>query len=67
MSVGQGGREANNASFDGYISDGGRYVAFVSDPSNLVPHDTNKTTDAFSHAPTMPAVDASAQGSADAP
>jgi Tol biopolymer transport system component len=52
VSVGAAG-QANGASGGSYgnggptISAGGRYVAFTSDASNLVPGDTNETTDVF--------------------
>jgi Tol biopolymer transport system component len=41
------GRQANQHSFDPAISADGRYVAFESDASNLVPGDTNRSRDAF--------------------
>jgi CSLREA domain-containing protein len=41
LSVSAGGGEANDASFDPAISADGRYVAFYSYASNLVPGDTN--------------------------
>lgn len=41
------GVEANAASFNAAISGDGRVVAFASDASNLVPGDTNSTTDVF--------------------
>ena len=47
VSVGQGGGQANSASFDGYISGSGRYVAFLSYASSLVPEDANGQEDAF--------------------
>ncbi len=40
-------KTANGESFDPSISDNGRYVVFSSDASNLVPNDTNGTTDVF--------------------
>jgi Tol biopolymer transport system component len=42
-----GARESNDASFTPTVSSDGRYVAFVSDASNLVPHDTNHKSDVF--------------------
>ena len=39
--------EANDQSIHPSISSNGRVVAFLSDASNLVPNDTNATTDAF--------------------
>lgn len=47
VSVGRGGREANGASFDVAMSANGRYVTFISDASNLVRGDTNRTLDVF--------------------
>jgi Tol biopolymer transport system component len=47
VSVGPGGQQANGLSDDVAISAGGRFVAFVSDASNLVAGDTNHTTDVF--------------------
>ena len=41
------GVEANAESFNAAISGDGRVVAFASDGSNLVPGDTNSTTDVF--------------------
>lgn len=41
VSVASGGGQANNGSFDPVISADGRYVAFGSTASNLVPGDTN--------------------------
>ena len=49
VSVGTGGVEANNTSAWMSISADGRYVAFQSDASNLVPADTNGTGDVFVH------------------
>ena len=43
------GNEGNGASGGGYISFDGRYVLFGSSASNLVPGDTNGTTDTFVH------------------
>ena len=42
-----GGGSANNDSFGGAISRDGRFVAFESDASNLVPNDTNGASDVF--------------------
>ena len=47
VSVGEAGAQANYASNQPAISAGGRYVAFISDANNLVPGDTNDTTDVF--------------------
>ncbi len=47
VSVGIGGAEANEGSGGAAISGDGRFVAFVSDASNLVANDTNNTTDVF--------------------
>ena len=47
VSVGQGGIQADFDSHDGSISSDGRSVAFWSAATNLVPRDTNGTTDAF--------------------
>jgi Tol biopolymer transport system component len=41
VSLGQGGAQANGDSYDTAISADGRFVAFDSSASNLVPHDTN--------------------------
>lgn len=43
------GRQGNGDSFDPALSADGRFVAFSSDASNLVPGDTNDTTDIFVH------------------
>jgi Tol biopolymer transport system component len=43
------GQEGNLGSFGGTISPDGRYVAFVSLADNLVPGDTNGTSDFFVH------------------
>jgi Tol biopolymer transport system component len=42
-----GGGQANGGSFDATVSGGGRFVAFDSDASNLVPYDVNGATDIF--------------------
>jgi hypothetical protein len=49
VSVDSSGGEGNNRHGSSWpsISDDGRYVAFVSDASNLVPADTNGTADVF--------------------
>ncbi len=50
VSVSSSGEQANNFSdFPLSISNDGRYVAFNSDASNLVPNDTNNSTDIFIH------------------
>jgi tricorn protease-like protein len=47
VSVDSGGAQANGGSFRDQISADGRYVAFVSDATNLVPNDTNNAADVF--------------------
>jgi len=47
VSVGAGGAQADGASSRPAISSDGRYVAFVSDATNLVASDTNGRADAF--------------------
>src|SRR3954466_4634119 len=47
VSVGPHGRQANEASSSPAISADGRFVAFLSFASNLVPGDTNGATDIF--------------------
>jgi Tol biopolymer transport system component len=47
VSVATNGAQANNYNEYPAISAGGRYVAFVSDASNLVPGDTNDQPDVF--------------------
>ena len=47
VSVGPGGRQADDESFDLSISAGGSYVAFWSVATNLVPGDTNGWSDMF--------------------
>lgn len=47
MSVSTGGSEGNAGSFSSSISSDGRYVAFDSQASNLVPNDTNTSSDVF--------------------
>ncbi|NDJ36922.1 MAG: hypothetical protein GYB64_19905, partial [Chloroflexi bacterium] len=49
VSVASDGTQANNSSFDRNISADGRFVAFVSDATNLVPNDTNGARDLFVH------------------
>lgn len=43
------GVDANNSSFEASLSANGRFVAFESNADNLVPGDTNETTDIFVH------------------
>jgi Tol biopolymer transport system component len=47
VSLGTNGANANGESRDAVMSLDGRYVAFVSDASNLVPGDTNRIPDVF--------------------
>ena len=47
ISLGQSGEQGNNRSFAGPISPDGRFVAFWSLASNLVPGDTNNNFDVF--------------------
>jgi hypothetical protein len=47
VSVGPAGQQANDGSADPAISAHGRFVAFVSAASNLVPGDTNGFDDVF--------------------
>lgn len=47
VSVGIGGAEADGPSREPVLSDDGRFVAFTSDASNLVPGDTNGVADVF--------------------
>src|SRR6187455_2552339 len=47
VSVSSSGEEANAGSLQGAISGDGRYVAFYSEASNLVPGDTNNRDDVF--------------------
>jgi Tol biopolymer transport system component len=49
VSVDSNGVQGNNASAYAAISSDGRYVAFQSDSTNLVPDDTNASTDVFVH------------------
>jgi Tol biopolymer transport system component len=47
ISVGIRGNPANRSSFESSISADGRYVAFVSDATNLIRGDTNDVYDVF--------------------
>ncbi len=47
VSVDSGGMQSNGGSYDLSISANGRYVAFDSDATNLVPGDTNHRADVF--------------------
>ena len=47
VSVGSGGAQGNGLSVDPAISADGRFVAFASDATNLVPGDTNGADDVF--------------------
>ena len=47
VSVDSSGREANGPSFNAATSSDGRFVAFDSDASNLVPQDSNGVRDVF--------------------
>jgi Tol biopolymer transport system component len=49
ISVDSSGAEADDASLDVSISADGRFVAFSSTATNLVPNDTNGTQDVFLH------------------
>jgi Tol biopolymer transport system component len=49
VSVATGGRQANGPSFEPALSADGRYVAFESFASNLVPGDANRRSDVFVH------------------
>ncbi|GIJ22413.1 hypothetical protein Vlu01_30370 [Micromonospora lutea] len=49
VSVTAGGGEGNDGSYNGVVTRDGRYVAFASAATNLVPGDTNGVTDAFLH------------------
>jgi Tol biopolymer transport system component len=49
VSVDSSGAQANGGSYYPAISDDGRYVAFQSDASNLVPGDANARMDIFVH------------------
>ena len=47
VSVDSSGAQANGGSIRGQLSADGRYVAFVSDATNLIPDDTNNAEDVF--------------------
>jgi Tol biopolymer transport system component len=49
VSVATGGAQANGASYLPHLSADGRFVAFQSDATNLVPNDTNGSSDIFVH------------------
>lgn len=49
VSVGLAGAQANNHSYSASISSDGRFVAYRSTASNLVPGDTNLVSDIFVH------------------
>ncbi len=49
VSVASNGDQANGSSYSPSISADGRYVAFQSDASNLVPNDSNGHSDIFIH------------------
>lgn len=49
VNINSSGSEANNNSLMPNISSDGRYIAFVSDASNLVENDTNNSSDIFVH------------------
>jgi Tol biopolymer transport system component len=49
VSVSSSGEQGNSASYDPAISGDGRFVAFISRSSNLVPGDINGKEDAFVH------------------
>ena len=49
VSRSSGGSKGNDWSYAPHVSADGRFVAFASDASNLVPGDTNAVTDAFVH------------------
>lgn len=49
VSVDSAGGESNSNSFNGDVSDDGRYVVFQSDAHNLVPGDVQGTWDIFVH------------------
>ena len=49
VSLADGGAEGNSASGVPCLSEGGRFVAFESLASNLVPGDSNESTDVFVH------------------
>jgi hypothetical protein len=47
VSIGRRGVQADQDSFGPVLSRDGRFAAFSSDATNLVPGDTNGTTDVF--------------------
>ena len=47
VSVNSSGNQANGGSYVPFVSSDGRFVAFYSDASNLVPDDTNRWIDVF--------------------
>jgi Tol biopolymer transport system component len=49
VSVDSAGAQVHGSSYSPSISADGRYVAFVSDATNLVPNDTNGSADVFMH------------------
>ena len=49
VSVDSAGTQGNNSSYGSALSASGRFVAFNSRASNLVPNDTNERTDVFVH------------------
>ena len=49
VSVSSGGAQGNGLSFHPVLSAGGRFVAFWSEATNLVPGDTNGQADVFVH------------------
>ncbi|MEK7611792.1 MAG: hypothetical protein AAB407_00365, partial [Patescibacteria group bacterium] len=49
VSVDSNGNQGNNASYSSSISADSRYVAFISEAFNLVPNDTNGSSDVFVH------------------
>jgi len=49
VSMSNAGMQGNRDSYDPYISNDGRYIAFLSYATNLVPGDTNGQRDVFVH------------------
>ncbi|MBI5929396.1 MAG: fibronectin type III domain-containing protein [Chloroflexi bacterium] len=49
ISIGSDGQQGNRSSSWVNVSADGRYIVFQSDASNLVPNDSNNTTDIFVH------------------
>lgn len=49
VSVSSTGAQADKGSYEASVSADGRYVAFSSEATNLVPHDTNDAPDIFLH------------------